>query len=141
MANTITTKTILATKARIILYVTLASDGTNETNTVIYDSSVQAAALVPPISDPLTSTILRVRAYASTASTARVVLRWDATTPILALSIPTGQEAIEQDFQHSIGGLPNLAKGNTGVTGDITLTTTGLASGDSIDLVLEVRPN
>lgn len=129
MANTITNvKQINGQNVRV-LYLTLASDGTNESNTVIYDSSAYAGT------DPLTSRIMRVWASVSTASTARVVLRWDATTPVLALSLLPGQ-ILETCFQ-KVGGLNNM--GGAGKTGDITLTTTGLASGDSITIILEIR--
>jgi hypothetical protein len=137
MANTITNKTVYAGANRVIKYITLVSDGSQETNTVLYDSSVIATAV--GLADPLTSNIESVYASVSAASTARIKLNWDATTPVLALDIPPVTSIVKADFRRHIpiGGLPN--QGGTGITGDITLTTTGLASGDLMTLVLEIK--
>lgn len=139
MANTITNTTILASPTTVVKYITIASDGTEETGTVIYDSS--AIATVVGDSDTLDSTITRIYACVAAASTARVSLLWDATTDVLAFSVPVSTNPTYLDLrgQFPMGGLPN--QGATGKTGDILLTTTGLESGDSITLVLEIRRN
>lgn len=140
MANTITSKTLLAGKNIAIVYVTIASDGTEETATVLYDSS--AVATSAGDDDTLDSTILSIYASVSAAGPvaaaagARVKLLWDATTDVLAIDIPTGTNPTKANFRR-IGGLPN--QGGTGKTGDILITTTGLEAGDAITLVLEVR--
>lgn len=134
MANTITTATLLAGPKEAIIYVTIASDGTEETATVLYDSSAIATAAGD--SDPLDSTIISVYASASAASTARVKLLWDASTDVLAFDIPVCTNPTKANFR-CIGGLPN--QGATGKTGDILITTTGLESGDAITIVLHVR--
>lgn len=134
MANTKTLKNVIVSPKEAYVYLTLASDGTNETNYVVYDSSVVATAAGD--TDPLTSGIMEVYASASAASTARVVLRWDATTPVLAMDIPTATDPLK----FKAGGLfvlPN--QGGSGITGDITLTTTGLASGDAITILMRVK--
>jgi len=136
MANTITSKVLIDGKRNAVLYITLASDGTNETGTVIYDSSAVAATYGD--SDPLTCTIEKVYASCNAASTARINLLWDATTDVLALNVPTSTNPTKADFR-DIGGLPN--QGGTGKTGDILLTTTGLAAGDSLILVLNIKRN
>ncbi len=136
MANTITSKIVIANTNQAVIYVTIASDGTNETATVLYDSSAVAAAVGD--SDTLDSTIVSIYASASTANTARVKLLWDATTDVLAIDVPTGTNPTKHNFHH-MGGLPN--QGGTGKTGDILLTTTGLASGDALTFVLTVRRN
>lgn len=135
MANTNKLVNLIPGPSEAVVYFTLASDGTNESNLPIYDSSVIATALAA--TDPLTSKLMGVYASASAASTARVVLRWDASTPVLALDIPAQNQPLDVNFDR-IGGLPNQAAA-TGKTGDITLTTTGLASGDAITIVLRVR--
>lgn len=134
MANTKTLKNILVSQKEAYVYLTLASDATNETSYPVYDSSVIAAAYGD--ADPLNCTLLEVYATASAAATARVKLLWDASTPVLALDIPAGANPTKGDFR-AFGGLPN--QGGSGITGDITLTTTGLASGDNITIVLHVK--
>jgi len=139
MANTITNKTLHVSSTRAVQYITLASDGTNETATVIYDSS--AIATANGDADTLTCTILSLYGSASTANTARVKLLFDASTDVLAIDIPAGTNPTAVDFRRTIpiGGLKNTA--GSGITGDILLTTTGLASGDAITIVLEVSRN
>lgn len=134
MANTVTTKVISASSKEAIVYLTLASDGTQETGTVVYDSSAVAALV--GLSDPLSSTIISIYGSVSAASTARAFLSWDATTDVLALDIPVATNPVKANFRCQ-GGLPN--QGGAGKTGDILLSTTGLASGDKLTLVLHVR--
>lgn len=138
MANTITNTRLYCTKNRVRQYLTLASDGTEETDYVVYDSSDAAAAMQGgAITDPTDSTILSIKATSSCAATARIKLEFDATTDVLALDIPPGQP-VEIDFKE-FGGLKNTA--GSGITGDITLTTTGLEAGDALTIILEVKPN
>lgn len=137
MANTITPSSptpISIGLKEVVVYITLQSDGTNETATVIYDSSAVAATLGE--ADPLNSNILRVDCSSNAASTARVRLLWDASTDVVALDIPSATDPSVRDFTR-FGGLPN--QGGSGKTGDILLTTTGLASGDTVTLVLTIK--
>ncbi|MEI6183895.1 MAG: hypothetical protein WCP65_00090 [Bacteroidota bacterium] len=135
MANTITNTRLLANEQRVIQYICIASDGTQETNTIIYNSSAVATAI--GIADPLKSTIIRAR-YVSNAALGVVNLDFDASTKVLALAMPYNGYSMDMNFK-DIGGLKNTA--GTGITGNILLTTTGLASGNKITLILEVRPN
>ena len=134
MANTVTNTLIQAGISETIYYFTLVSDGAEETDLVIYDSSVVATAL--GIDDPLTSRIVEIQAEVSAAATARVKLEFDATTDVLALNLPANVN-INHSFRHT-SFLRNYA--GAGITGDITITTTGLESGDLITIVLTVKP-
>lgn len=136
MPNTITDVNLMATKNRVIKYITIQSDGSEETDYSVYDSS--AIATLVGDTDPLDCTIESIYFSASAASTARARLEWDATTDVLALDLPV-LAPTHIDFRRCmpIGGLPN--QGGSGKTGDINLTTTGLESGDSITLVMEIR--
>ena len=60
----------------------------------------------------------------------------DATTDVNALALPPSVST-KLCFE-KVGGLTNT--GGAGITGDILLTTTGLAAGDSLTLILTVRP-
>lgn len=133
MANTITNTTILDGSVHRVVYLTIASDGTEETDYIVYDSSSFTGT------DSLDSTIEQVWWSSSSATTAGVPanfkLEFDATTDVLALALPAN-DAVHLDFR-PMGGLKNTA--GSGITGDITLTTLGLVSGDSLTLVLQVR--
>ena len=141
MANTLVPASptaMIYTGREAVVYLTIASDGSNETGTIVYDSSVVAALIanqVPGFVDPLTSRILEVYASCSSANTARVKLLFDATTDTLAMDIPVCTNPTKANFRR-FGGLVN--SGGSGKTGDILVTTTGLAAGDAITLVLTV---
>jgi len=135
MANVTTNTRLIAGTRRVVQYVAVDSDGTEETDLVLYDSSAVATAL--GIVDPLTCTLVSIKAVVNATSAARVELQFDATTDILAMALPAESD-IDFNFK-DIGGLKNPA--GTGITGDITLTTTGLGAGDNIIIILEVRPD
>lgn len=134
MSNTITNTTIENDGIMFKFVYSVASDGTNLTNTVIFDPA-SIAAISPSGGQSKLPRIMRIRGVIDTASTARAVLRWDATTPILAFSLPLVYP-FDFDFR-DIGGLTNT--GGAGVTGKLTMTTTGLASGDSWVFIVEMQ--
>lgn len=133
MANTITQTTISANLKKVVKHIMIESDGSEETDLVIYDSSAVATTL--GIADPLKCTVLEVRATAC-APAAQMVLQFDATTDVAFAAIcPASNTTL---CFKDLGGLKNTA--GSGITGDITLTTLGLAAGDQVTIVLEVRP-
>ena len=135
--NTVTNTRMIVGRKKIVQYVTILSDGTEETGTVIYDSSSVATAL--GIVDPLTCRIRDVKYIASGSSTIAHLL-FDASTDVLALSLPYSGGAANLNINFAeIGGLHNYA--GTGITGDILLTTTGLNSGDTLTIILTVDPD
>ena len=135
MANTITnTAPIITGIGSVVQYVCIDSDGTEETNLVIYDSSAIATLLGK--ADPLNCRINSIT-YSTNSAAGVVHLNFAATTPVLAWALPyqgSGHFCFERH-----GGLKNRA--GSGITGDITLTTTGLASGDKVTLIIDVRPS
>jgi hypothetical protein len=135
MANTYTLTNQLISPHKAIVYLTVASDGSQATNYVVYSSSTVSAAL--GITNPKISKIMSIR-WGSNSALGVCKLNWDASTPVLAWGLPYAGHEGNFKFYH-FGGLLN--QGGSGITGDITLTTTGLAAGDSISLVLEVRLN
>lgn len=140
MANTVTITTLSRSQRKVVLYVTILSDGTEETATVLYDSSAQCALIKDKdgvaLADPLTCHLNKVY-YSVTSTTALVHLLFDATTDVLAVGIPFDKAGC-MDFS-ACGGLKNYA--GTGITGDISITTTNMNAGETITLVLEVLPN
>lgn len=131
MPNVVTQKTIVNGSKKTVVHIAVDSDGSEETALVVYDSS--ALATEAGIVDPLNCKIKKVT-ISSSSLTAQMKLLFDATTDVLAVAIPSGVAGV-QDFK-SFGGIKNTA--GTGKTGDILLTTLGLAAGDSFTLVLEV---
>lgn len=139
MANTIKNVVVNYTAKEAVVYFTLVDvAAAQETNTVVYDSSAVATLIQninPAFVDPLKSRILEVYASCNAASTARVDLLWDATTKVEALNIPVSTNPTKANFR-KFGGLVN--QGGAGITGNILITTTGLAAADTITLVLTV---
>ncbi len=136
MPNTITSTVLANSKKRIIIHLSVDSDGSEETALVVYDSSAVNTIALNDLKDPLDCTIEKVH-YSVASATSFIKLLFDASTDVHALSIPSNAQGTI-DFSH-MGGLRNMS--GTGKTGDILLTTTGLASGDSFTLTLEVRPD
>jgi hypothetical protein len=134
MSNTIT-NTKLGIGDKRVVHVNIASDGSEETDYVMYDSSTYAGT------DSTNCRIMKVHyhaTYASVDGTQTLVLEFDASTDVRAVAIPTDKNGYGVIDFTSFGGLPNL--GGTGRTGDITLTTTNMDSGDNVTIILEVEP-
>ncbi len=134
MANTITSTPLVYGVHSTVLYWTLVSDGTQETARILYDSSAVASILGIP--DPLNCAIQEIKVITRSAA-GLIRLDFDATTDVLALPLPATNYPIDMCFTRA-GGLKNYA--GVGRTGDILLTTTGLAAGDLITIYLDVRP-
>lgn len=135
MVNVVTNTRVALGNRSVIQQIQIASDGSEETDLVVYDSSAVAAALFPVRTNPLNCAIRRIM-YSTNSKLAVVHIEWDASTDVLAWSMPAGGDGV-YDFS-SFGALKNVA--GSGITGDIVLTTTGLVAGDSISLILEVDP-
>ena len=135
MVNIVTNTRVALGNRSVIQQIQIASDGSEETDLVVYDSSAVAAALFPVRTNPLNCAIRRIM-YSTSSKLAVVRIKWDATADVLAWAMPAGGDGVF-DFS-SFGALKNPA--GTGITGDIMLTTTGLEAGDSISLILEVDP-
>ncbi len=133
MPNTVTNTRLLAGNKRTIQQITIASDGSEETDLIVYDSSAVATLL--GIADPLNCMINKIT-YSTNSLLGVVHIEWDATTDVLAWAMPAQGGSGTFCF-NDIGGLKNA--GGTGRTGDILLTTTGLVAGDSISLILDVK--
>lgn len=134
MPNTKNTTVLLYGVHSTVLYFTLVSDGTQETGTIIYDSSA-VSSNIPDLPDPLNCAIQGIK-YTIKSAAGIVRLDFDATTDVLAIPL-VNNFAAKYCFRKE-GGLKNYA--GTGRTGDIRLTTTGLAAGDMIFIEIDVRP-
>lgn len=127
MANTNTLTTLFGTGSdkRIIRSINIISDGTEETDLLVYDNSAFVA-------DTSKGRVTKV--WVSGSFTGAVRLEWDATADDHILSVGSGGLGCF-DFTH-FGGIKN--PGSSGATGDILLTTTALANLDEVTVIIEI---
>lgn len=129
MANTIV-NTLLTAGTVDSFHFALASDGTEETDLVIYDPGNYQAV-------PGTSTKIVSIAYANNSLTSFVKISWDADVDALCWTIPAAACG-DVSFECLPSGILKPAV-VSGLTGKLKLTTTGLATGDAFTLVISVR--
>lgn len=127
MTNTITQRTLMGggSERNIIRSIHIVSDGTEETDLVVYDNS----AFINNTSKG------KLRKVWISGSDCVVRLEWDQSTDSPAYA---GNPASDDftDFS-AFGGIKN--PGGTGATGDLVLTTSGLDSGDEVFLVIHIN--
>ncbi len=112
------------TNGDVWIHLHVISDGTQMSNYVFYDNSTL-------VNNVLRGTLKEVRIGGKITGTVR--LNWDQTTPFKICSLNTNTDC--HDFTE-FGGVHN--PGATGATGDITLTSVGLASGDEFHIIARV---
>tara|TARA_R100000781_G_scaffold72880_2_gene45562 strand:+ start:820 stop:1224 length:405 start_codon:yes stop_codon:yes gene_type:complete len=130
MADAVTSTTILDGDRKAVIQLTNTSDGTGESAV----TKVDVSALSTRSSDGATCTGCKIEKIVYTTFGMSVKLLWDATTDTIALDLNSGYSD-SFDFSE-FGGLQNTS--GSGKTGDIQLTTTGHASGDSYVIVLTI---
>lgn len=112
------------TTGDIYVHLHVISDGTEMTNYVFYDNSALAANV-------LKGSLKEV--WVSGVFTGPIRLNWDRTTPFKIATL--SQNNNYYDFS-KYGGIRN--PGGTGATGDLTITTTTLASGDEFHIIARI---
>lgn len=144
MANKILQQRLSDTTKRVLTKVVMISDGTNEANTTLIDvSSLQFALnangyIMSSNTDPkskYTTTIKRITGnFKSANGTLRLQWHGDANSEIIAV----GSGRFDYDFEKMIdSGVISNPEANS--TGDILITTTGLASGDVATIIIDQR--
>lgn len=141
MANTIREQKLIDSNKRALVKYVILSDGTQESNTRLLDASALAFALnangyimsagVHPKSNYRTS-IKKIKAYSKTAGSVRLKWEGDANSEIIAF----GSASIDFSFENDGAVITNP---EANATGDILISTLGLASGDVITLFLDLR--
>lgn len=126
MANTITQRTLLGggSERNIYRMIHIVSDGTEETDLVVYDNSAFIANT--------SKGSLRQVWLSGDASTIR--LEWDQTADATAFC-GSADNGIYFDFR-GFGGIGN--PGGAGATGDLLLTTSDLDAGDEVFLIIHI---
>jgi len=127
MADSVTTTTILDHPRRLVVKITNNSDGTGESAVVKVDKSTLTGL------NGLEPSSLVIESIKGEVSGMSVYIYADHTTdiPIARLG---GLARVDIDYKN-VGGLQTAGAGDTG---DITLTTSGHASGDSYDLTISM---
>lgn len=127
MANTVTQRTLYgAGSSKIVVRsVHIVSDGTEESDLVVYDNSAF-------IADATKGKVKRIQASGDSCVCR---LEWDQTTdaPVISFDPSNG---IDFEF-NSFGGISN--PNGTGATGDLVLTTNDLDAGDEISIVIYIE--
>lgn len=120
MADAVTTQVLQDGRDSIIVKLTNVSDGTGESAVKKVDASDYSASA------------FRIAKIDYATSGMAVQLLWDATTDVLAWTIPqdvTGHICFPAAITNNAG---------TGVTGDLLLTTVGHTAGDSYSIILHL---
>ena len=131
MADAVTSTTLLDDDRRAIIQLTNTSDGTGESAV----TKVDVSALATRSTDGATCTGCRLAIISYTTFGMSIKLLWAADTNTICLDLPS--DWVDQLDFTDWGGIRNTAA-SSGKTGDIKLTTTGHASGDSYVIVLDV---
>ena len=129
MVNTVTQRTLLGSGSDkiIVRSVHIVSDGSEETDLVVYDNSAFVANTAKG----------RLLSIQASGSDCNARLEWDQDTdaPAFVVNPANGGHWCFEKF----GGISN--PNGTGATGDLLLTTTALDSGDEISLILRIAQN
>mgnify|MGYP005690955583 CR=1 FL=1 len=131
MADAVTSTTIVDDDRKAVIQLTNTSDGTGESAVTKIDVSALAARK----NDGATCTGCKLAKITYSTFGMSVKLLWNASTNTICWDL-NSDYSDDIDFTE-FGGLQNTAAAS-GKTGDIKLTTTGHASGDSYVIVLTV---
>tara|TARA_R100000664_G_C2759414_1_gene149172 strand:+ start:3811 stop:4218 length:408 start_codon:yes stop_codon:yes gene_type:complete len=131
MADAVTSTTIVDDDRKAVIQLTNTSDGTGEAAV----TKIDVSALAARSSDGAACTGCKVDRVNYSTFGMSVKLLWNATTNTICWDL-NSDYSDDVDFSY-MGGLQNTAAAS-GKTGDIKLTTTGHASGDSYVIVLTV---
>jgi len=128
MADAVTTQVLADTPARLILKFTNISDGVGESA-----AAKVALATYTTTAYPITKFTIEKVVFSTIGM--GVDILWDATTDVLALTVPADQTGV-MDFSE-FGGIPNNA--GAGVTQTINFTTVAATAADRYTIILSLR--
>lgn len=139
MANTIREQKLIDSNKRALVKYVILSDGTQESNTRLLDASSLAFALnatgvisqTNPKSNYRTS-IKKIKAYSKTAGSVRLKWEGDANSEIITF----GSASVDFNFENDGAVITNP---EANATGDILISTLGLAAGDAVTIFLDIR--
>ena len=127
MANTVTQKTLTGAGSDTYIkrHIHISSDGTEESDLVIFDNSAFCA-------DTSKGRLVCIKAWGASAE---LTFEWDQSTDAEIIRInPDGPIDVK------LGSIGNASNPNgSGATGDILLSTANLDSGDIVDIIIVVQ--
>lgn len=141
MANIIREQKLTDSNKRALIKYVILSDGTQESNTRLVDASSLAFALnatgVISQTNPKSNyrtTIKKIKAYSKTAGSIRLKWEGDANSEIITF----GSASVDFSFEND-GAVISNPEANA--TGDILITTLGMATGDTVTIFLDLKKN
>ena len=144
MANAITEHRLIDTTKRTLAKYILVSDGTQNANTVLLDVSTLKFALnangyiMAPNTHPRSTYKTNIRRITGQLASAngKVFVQWhgDSNSTIIV----TGSGRFDFDFW-SMGDGAVFTNPEANTTGDLLITTAGLAAGDAATILIDVR--
>ena len=139
MANVIREQKLIDSNKRALVKYVILSDGTQESNTRLLDASSLAFALnatgvisQTDLKSNYRTTIKKIKAYSKTAGSVRLKWEGDANSEIITF----GSASVDFSFEND-GAVISNPEANA--TGDILISTLGLAAGDTLTLFLDLR--
>jgi hypothetical protein len=128
MAATITRQTLVDGSKHLVLKITIEGDAAGDlTDAVLVDASTYTPAFTDEKIDHIESQLVGFTAK----------LLWDAATNVFLASLHEYDLEYGKGYHSDeYGGFPNNA--GTGKTGDILITTSGLAAGDHGTIILHI---
>lgn len=143
MVNVIREQKLIDTNKRALLKYVILSDGTQESNTVLVDASSLALALnangyimssnVHPKSNYRT-TLRKLKAYSKNTGSVRLKWHGDANSEIVTF----GSTSVDMNFENDGAVIWNP---EANATGDILISTVGMADGDTVTIFLDLKKN
>ena len=139
MANVIREQKLIDSNKRSLVKYVILSDGTQESNTRLLDASSLAFALnatgvisQTDLKSNYRTSIKKIKAYSKTAGSVRLKWEGDANSEIITF----GSATVDFNFENDGAVITNP---ESNATGDILISTLGLAAGDAITLFLDLR--
>ena len=141
MANIIREQKLIDSNKRALIKYVILSDGSQESNTRLVDASSLAFALnatgVISQTNPKSTyrtTIKKIKAYSKTAGSIRLKWEGDANSEIITF----GTASVDLNFENDGAVIQNP---EANATGDILVTTLGMASNDTVTIFLDLKKN
>lgn len=123
---------------RQVQYTILAPTSPSQaTNTILYDPTTTPWTTSGAyVGTKIRSANVTSSCQGASGTQAALSLVWDASTPVVACSIPVNSSTSLLDAFGTYAPIPNA--GGSGVTGKIGFTSLGLLAGDTVTILLDI---
>lgn len=141
MANIIREQRLIDSNKRALLKYVILSDGTQESNTRLVDASSLAFALnangiisQTDMKSNYRTTVKKIKAYSKNTGSVRLKWQGDANSEIITF----GSATVDFNFENDGAVITNP---EANATGDILISTIGMATGDTVTIFLDLKKN